>query len=140
MRLGPDIHGRRHGMSSAQSWAQSYLPLAAPLATLMLLRGVIKGWPVGLGPIAMCVPVAIPKHLVTVSSVVAGYASLLGAMAVTVGIVPTAVCVPRCPVAKLLDCWQTNLHWTTVCRISIAPLCSVEHRCSCASHCRADAT
>lgn len=91
MRLGPDMHGRRHGMTSAQSWAQSYLPLAAPLAAVMLVRGVTKGWPFCLGPIAMCVPITVPKASVTLSSVVAGYASLLGAMAVSVSIIPMAV-------------------------------------------------
>jgi hypothetical protein len=54
---------------------QISLPLLAPVVLALMIRGVLHGWPVCLGPIAIKVPVFISKGWLQVTAVVMGYLS-----------------------------------------------------------------
>jgi hypothetical protein len=99
MRLGPDANGLTQGMTRSHKAAQIPLPLLAPIALMLMARGVLRGWPVCLGPIAMRIPVSVPKEWLCFTAVSVGYFSFLSALWLAILIIPSTVC--PCSLRKL---------------------------------------
>jgi hypothetical protein len=64
-----------HGIARLHKEVQISLPLLAPVVLALMIRWVLHGWPVCLGPIAIKVPVFISKGWLQVTAVVMGYLS-----------------------------------------------------------------
>lgn len=91
MRLGPDVYGRRHGITVMQSFAQSWMPLLPPVVALMVGRGLALGWPSYLLPAMRWVPPALPRTPTPVMGLAAGYGCLVLSAIFAVAIIPSYV-------------------------------------------------
>jgi hypothetical protein len=95
MRLGPDAHGRRHGIMQGQAFAQTWLPLLPPLLGMLLARFVWTGTPQQL-QFLLYVPVSsLPRSAPDLLAVGMGYVALIASAFLTWIIIPAAVCLHR---------------------------------------------
>lgn len=91
MRLGPDVYGRRHGITLMQAFAQSWMPLLPPLLAVLIGRGLTLGWPSYILPIVRWVPPMQPRSPSPLLGLAAGYGSLALSVLLAVTLIPAYV-------------------------------------------------
>jgi hypothetical protein len=91
MQLGPDVRGRKHGITRRQAFAQTYMIFIPPIVLMVVARCMLRGWPAVLCPFALVVPCALPLSTSHVVPVLAGYTSLFASLAAAVFLIPSAV-------------------------------------------------
>lgn len=91
MRLGPDVYGRRHGITLMQAFAQSWMPLLPPLLAGLIGRGLTLGWPSYILPIVRWVPPMQPRSPSPLLGLAAGYGSLALSVLLAVTLIPAYV-------------------------------------------------